>query len=190
MAQKASGKSEASLLKRYPVASFLGIFGLIMLAFYAFWLTDFFKEHILYPWIVFNTHVSGFILNILGQQVQVNGDVISSIHFAVAVKQGCDAIEPTMLFVAGVIAFPAFIRNKMLGLLAGTVFLFGMNIIRIVSLYLIGRYATPELFEFMHIEVWQIIFIFLAMIAWFLWLRWAIKDLKREQEIQNPQTAA
>lgn len=167
--------------KRNPVWLFLGGFGLIMTAFYAFWLTDFFHDNILTPWIHVNTRAAGFILNLIGQEVTVRGDIVAAREFAISVKQGCDAIEPTMLFVAGVFSFPVLWRNKLIGIPIGAAFLMFMNLLRIVSLFLIGRYASQEIFEMMHIDVWQVIFIFLALISWYVWLRWAMKDFKNEK---------
>lgn len=161
--------------EKSPILVFVLLFGAILGVFYAFWLTDAFRDGILDPWTRLNAVVGSGILNIFGQGTQAIGPDISSPDFAISVKQGCDAIEPTVLFIAGVVAFPGPWRKKLKGIPVGIAFLLGMNLIRIITLFLTGRYWNAA-FEFMHIEVWQVIFIILALVAWGYWIRWALKS--------------
>jgi exosortase/archaeosortase family protein len=50
-----------------------------------------------------------------------------------------------------------------------------LNLVRIVSLFLIGVYS-PRIFALTHIDVWQALFIFLAVLLWILWLLWATRS--------------
>ena len=47
-----------------------------------------------------------------------------------------------------------------------------INLVRIVSLFYI-RIHFPAAFEIMHVEVWQALFIFLALLCWIVWAVWA-----------------
>ncbi len=49
-----------------------------------------------------------------------------------------------------------------------------LNLVRIVSLFYI-QIHFPRAFEVMHIEVWQVLFIFLAIALWALWAWWAVR---------------
>ena len=49
-----------------------------------------------------------------------------------------------------------------------------VNLVRIVSLFLVGVYF-PKAFDWMHVEVWSAIFILLAIVLWTLWIQWAMK---------------
>jgi exosortase family protein XrtM len=94
--------------------------------------------------------------------------MISSPRGAVEVKRGCDAVEPLVLFCAAVIAFPVSLRRKISGIALGTVVLLVLNLLRIVTLYFVSVHA-PRFFELMHVEVWQALFIFLALGLWAIW---------------------
>lgn len=115
---------------------------------------------------------SGFVIRLFGTQLEVIDSSLHSSQFTVEVRQGCDAIQPAALLVAGILAFPSPWRAKLWGIFLGTFLLQGINILRIVSLYYIGAHF-PDAFEVMHVDVWQVGFIFLAMLLWMLWLKWA-----------------
>ncbi len=160
---------------RHPVFMFLFVFATLMGLFYAFALfTPFYERH--FPhYLGFNARLSGHILAFLGQDITVRGASISSPAFSVTIKQGCDAIEPTALFVCAVLAFPGILSKKIVGVITGTLLLAFLNLIRIVTLFLVGVYL-PRAFELMHIEVWQGLFIFLAILLWVFWLLWTGKS--------------
>ena len=161
---------------RHPVFVFLLIFGVLMGVFYAFAIfTPFYKKHFLLSYLPFNARVSGAILSLLGQDITVAGRTISSPRFSVEVDSGCDGIEPIALFVCAVLAFPAAFLRKIPGIIAGTLLLAILNFVRVVSLFLIGVYF-PKAFLFMHLDVWQAMFILLAIVFWILWLRWATQS--------------
>lgn len=159
---------------KYPILIFLGIFALIMIVFYIFYLTPAYQDFVLAPWTRLNAWIGAGLLSIFGFGTSSMGDSISGPDFTISVKQGCDAIEPTVLYLAGVLSFPAPWRNKWIGLPVGVAFLLAVNFIRILSLYLVGIW-WPDGFEFMHIDFWQVLFILLAVITWGLWIRWSNK---------------
>lgn len=157
---------------KYPILRFFFIFAILMGAFYSFAFTLWF-QNILFPaYLQFNAEMSAMILNWLGQNVSVvNADIISS-HFAISIKKGCDGLAPTAFFLCTILAFSTHWKLKVPGIIFGTLFLVTLNFIRIISLFLVGRYY-PQAFELMHLEVWQILFILLAMLFFILWLFWA-----------------
>ena len=67
---------------------------------------------------------------------------------------------------------PSAFRRKLPGLFIGTLVLLAVNLVRIVSLFLTGVYY-PKAFDAMHADVWQILFILLAIVFWALWVQWA-----------------
>ncbi len=87
-------------------------------------------------------------------------------------------MEPMALYIAGIVAFPALLKKKFTGLIVGLLVIFFLNIVRIVALFLTGIYM-PSLFEAMHVEVWQVIFILVAIALWFIWLRWAVSKHRK-----------
>ena len=103
--------------------------------------------------------------------MQVEGDTIASDRFTMQIIRGCDATEPIALLAFAIVVSPAGGGTKWLGVLAGTLALLGVNVIRLVSLFLIGTYA-PSLFQPMHEEVWQGVLIVATIATWVAWLSW------------------
>jgi exosortase H (IPTLxxWG-CTERM-specific) len=164
------------LRSKKPVLRFVLIFGLLVLLFYAvFYWRGSEEEGIgrFFPWYLTRyAEASAAVLNGLGQSVEVHDRTIRSKSFHAEVVRGCDAMEAKALFVAGILAFPAPWRKKILGIIVGVSLLAILNLVRIVTLFLVGQYYR-NLFPMMHIEVWQVIFILLTISLWFLWAWWA-----------------
>jgi exosortase/archaeosortase family protein len=92
-----------------------------------------------------NARVSNVMLNWLGQVTTVTGSSIFSGRFSIDVRRGCDAIEPSVLFLSGVLAFPSPFLRKLPGIVIGTLVLLAVNLVRIVSLFLTGVYYPKGL---------------------------------------------
>ena len=176
--QKASFNLKAYWQSKSPILRFFLIWAGLTALFYVIWYTDFFKGNIIEPWNQLNAWVGAGLLSLLGQGTDSLGTVISGPGASINIKEGCDAIEPTVLFIFGVLAFPALWKFKLKGILYGTLFLLGVNFIRIITLYLSAKY-WPAGFEFMHIEFWQVLYVLLAISAWGYWL---YKSIQKENE--------
>lgn len=132
-------------------------------------------DRLLYRYLELNARFAGVLLNWLGQESHVSEITIRSAQFAITVRRGCDAIEPSWFFCAALMAFPASITRKLLGMLAGIFLLQGLNLLRIVSLYFIGlRY--PGFFGMAHVEIWPAVFIIVAILLWIGWISWAKRN--------------
>jgi exosortase H (IPTLxxWG-CTERM-specific) len=176
--RSANRLSDAAATRRpashsHRVFRFLLIFSLLAGAFYAMtFFTPFYRKE-LFPIVLrLTARLSGAALGLLGQDTTVRGVFISSPQFSVRIVRGCDAVEPIALFVCAVLAFPSPLMRKLPGIIAGVLVLAILNLVRIVSLFLIGAYV-PCIFDVMHVDVWQGVFIVLAMMLWILWLLWA-----------------
>ena len=173
----AKGKQPASAVwvgSKRPVFIFVGVFVLLMGAFYAITFLRVMNTKVLPGLQVFNARVSTGIMNIFGENAQAIDTNITSQRYSVNIKHGCDAIEPIALFVAAVLAFPAPWRTKLPGLLIGTLILTALNIVRIISLFYIGIHWNAA-FDTMHIDVWQPAFIVFSLFFWVVWALWATK---------------
>lgn len=160
---------------KWPVFRFVGLFVILMALFYGFTFVPFMSKRVLPYYMKLNARASVGILNILGEGASASGTAVTSPRYSVDIRHGCDAIEPSALFIAAVLAFPGRWLSKLPGLLAGTVVLAIINLVRIVTLFYTGIYK-PRWFEAMHVDVWQPIFILLALTLWVLWALWATRD--------------
>lgn len=118
---------------------------------------------------------AAWILKAIGMDVHASGVSISGEGFSVEILGNCNAIFETMLFLSAIIAFPASIKEKALGGGLGTIFIYLLNLIRVVVLYLIGVYA-PNYFDESHVYVSQTIFIVMVAMFWLLWIEKGVKS--------------
>lgn len=118
--------------------------------------------------------ISGSVLRVFGEKkVEVVSHTVSSDRFTVDIKRGCDALQPTVLFISAVLASPVGLLSKVPGLLIGFLFLMAMNLVRVISLFYIGIHI-PRWFDTAHHDIWQATFIILSISAWALWAIWAV----------------
>jgi exosortase H (IPTLxxWG-CTERM-specific) len=146
-------------------------FAVLLALFYAAVTPEPVDRNVIVPFSHALSVVSGAILNLFGQHVHVAGTVISGDAFAVDIKNGCNGIEAVVFLCAAIFAFPASWRARLLGILAACTIVEGLNVIRIVSLYLIGRYR-PAAFGTFHLAIWQSV-IFAAAV--FLFVAWTAR---------------
>ena len=173
MKKKKASFGISGFYRKNPVPFFIGLVALQIILFYVIYRVPWMEQHIFTPLVNFYAAVSGGFLSLIGFANDVSGDVIYSSKFSVSIKKGCDAAEPMAIFIAGVLAFPALIKKKFIGLGVGLFILFLLNIIRIATLFIVGIHY-PDLFESMHLAVWQVVFIFVAIVLWFLWLKFVV----------------
>lgn len=172
VAKSATGHSS----HRHPVLKFLLIFGLLLVVFYVFIaFAPFYSKRFVPSHHHLIAKVSGYLLAVLGQDIRVIGASIHSARFSANIIRGCDAVEPIALYVCAVLAFPLPFLKKLPGIIVGTLLLLILNLVRIVSLFLIGVYFR-RIFDLTHIDVWQALFIFLAVLLWILWLLWETRS--------------
>ncbi len=169
---KASGEDSWFRGKR-PILQFVAVFAVLVIGFNIFFYAWFKESSAFEAYLSLNASVSGMILRAFGEGATVTGGSITSPRFGLTIALGCDAIQPTSLFVCAVLASPVPFRSKWPGLLVGAPLLLVMNLVRIVSLFYVGVFCSEETFQIMHVDVWQAAFIFLALLFWILWARQA-----------------
>jgi len=185
--KKSSNITATSILKnwwqqKHPVLLFGLVFLCLMIVFYGIIYAGFFRNNIHPHLLSVNSGIASFILNLMGQQTQSMGSVILSNFFSIDIKQGCDALEPIALFSAIALAYPAGIIKKVQGVFIAVLILFILNIVRIVSLFLTGVYFE-SVFDLMHIDVWQFLFMLFAILLCLWYIRWTRQSETSKQPI-------
>jgi len=128
------------------------------------------NDHVVNPYTTFVAHQARVALNLLGEGASVHGQVLSSPRFSVTIFNGCNGLEAILIFVCGVLAFPATWRSRLLGAAVGFLAIQLINTVRVVSLFYVGVFK-PEWFSTSHVFVWQSIIVVFAVILWLLWAR-------------------
>lgn len=170
------------LKDRLPVLKFTAGFIVVTVVFFLLTNSDWF-DVIRKPLLIAYTEVSSVLLNIFGMGTKANGDILFSDDFSVNIEEGCDAIAPAILYAVSILVFPVAWKYKWKGLVYGLLAIFTLNIVRIISLFLTGIYFR-SLFEIMHVEVWQAVFIVLTVVTWLYWLRWANNKAASDAQTQ------
>ena len=168
------GEWQSWYASKSPVLRFVLKFGILMALFYGLSATPYY-DRMLYSYLEANAWLSNSILNGFGQHTHVSGVSIESPQFAIVIRRGCDAAEPTWLFSAAVLSFRAPLIRKLPGVLAGIVVLQVLNLLRIVTLYWIGLHL-PDVFNSAHMEVWPTAFVVVAIVLFICWIEWSGKE--------------
>lgn len=159
---------------------FLGLFILFMVIYFLFSTTPLMKDRF-FPWYLeANARASVVVLSAVGYpNVSQKDKAVTSPRGAVTVARGCDAMEPAALFISAVLASPVTWGSRIVAALAGTALLLVINLVRIISLFLCVVHWKAA-FDVMHLDVWQALFIFLAIFFWAVWAAWAVKRHRRK----------
>ncbi|MBC7926140.1 MAG: exosortase H [Bryobacteraceae bacterium] len=90
--------------------------------------------------------------------------------FAVEMRDGCNAVNVTILLWSAVLAFPASWKNKVLGLVVGSIIVQVLNIGRFISLFYLGQYSMTW-FEFAHSYLWESLLVLDTVVIFRLWVK-------------------
>jgi exosortase H (IPTLxxWG-CTERM-specific) len=128
------------------------------------------QEGVLTGWTFVLTQFSAATLHALGFAVKSGAQMLATTDssFTVAIGNGCNGAWAHLIFLASVLAYPATWKEKLLGLAVGQPVLVVLNVVRVVSLFIIGVYA-PAIFRAAHVYVWQFLIIGFAMLILFIW---------------------
>ena len=133
------------------------------------------NDHVIVPFTELIVASTAVVLRVLREPIVVAGTVIRTATFALDVRNGCNAVEAMMLLAAAMIAFPATLRSRLTGLLAASAAIQVLNVVRVSSLVWLGEHHR-NVFDVVHVAVWQTAVI-LAALAMFLF--WSLKFAKR-----------
>ncbi len=164
---------------------FLLIFVSLLGLYYLLTLTPPIKRGFFPAYLRANAAACGAILQAFGEEARVQGQtIVSPPGASIQVERGCDAVEPSALFVSAVMASPVAISSRLTAAVAGTIALAILNLIRVVTLYLVRVY-WPAAFDTMHLDVWQALFIIVAIVLWGAWASQAVKQRTASGDVSS-----
>lgn len=102
-------------------------------------------------------------------EAQVRGAQLGFHGFWVVVAEPCNGVLPTTIYMSAVLAFPSSWRATFWGLGLGVPAIALLNVLRVTSLVVLGAYR-PDLFEQVHLYVWQTLVVALSMVFWIVWV--------------------
>jgi exosortase H (IPTLxxWG-CTERM-specific) len=163
-------RRQTNTLRDNPTVKFLALFFVYVLIAGFLIRLAWVDLHIVHPYTVLITHISGAILKALGVLVETVGTTIRHNAFAVDIRRGCDGLVATAVLVSACLAYPLRWKTRLLGALLGYALIFGLNLIRVVGLFCIGLNRSSQTFDFFHVYVAQFAVIALAMVYWIYWV--------------------
>ena len=114
--------------------------------------------------------ILGFILSLIGMETSVAGEFVTTCGLNLKIIDECTAVFSIIVYAAAVIAYPTSSKSKVIGVVSGIPILYGLNILRLIVLALVGVHF-PGAFEFVHVYLWQTTFIIFVVIIFLLWLK-------------------
>ncbi len=123
------------------------------------------------------TLILSAIFSLIGMDVVTRGAVLSINGYSIEIIDECTAIFSCIVYCSCVLAYPATRKQKSLGILVGVPCLYAINIVRIFILTLVGMH-NPNMFEFMHVYLWQASFIIFVVVLFLLWLKVGVTDVE------------
>ncbi|NBB93663.1 MAG: exosortase H [Gammaproteobacteria bacterium] len=130
------------------------------------------QANVILPFTAGIAKVSVFLIEMFDTGVYSAGKVITDIEsgFAVSIEPGCNGVEALIILFAAIFAFPAPLKNKLIGFAIGFVAIQALNLVRIISLFYLGQWNMTW-FEWFHLYLWQALIILDALVVWLIWLR-------------------
>lgn len=156
-----------------PVYKFLPLFFIVMYLFYELYMSVWFRGWPHKALLDVYANISATLLGWLGHEMEVGAGGTLNGEASLVIKRGCDALEPLAIFFTAILAYPAAVSKKIVGLLSGAVLLFLLNIVRIIILYIAILYSN-ELFQFLHATLLQMVMILLTVLMFMFWINYSI----------------
>lgn len=151
---------------------FLVLFPSLMILLIGLELSPFAQELFVMPWTTFLASLSAALVQWFDPAVLSIRNELRDLDsgFAVAILPGCNGVEASAILLAGMLAFPASWKMRLIGVAAGVLAVQLVNLVRIISLFYIGQWSL-EWFNIAHHLIWQALIMFDVVVVWLLWVR-------------------
>ena len=130
----------------------------------------FWSKELFEPYIGFTAYLSALILKIFDGTAASQGSVVATKSVNMVLSFGCDGSEAIIIYLAGVLAFPAIWSYKLKGAAIGALLIYCLNLLRVAILYFVVL-VNPSWFESFHTEILPILFIMISLSFWYIWLK-------------------
>lgn len=112
----------------------------------------------------------GFDAAVISHETNTSMKLYINGQFLARIVEGCNAINIIILFTAFVVAFSQKLKKTLLFVFAGSVLIYGFNIIRI-SILTIALYQYPQYEKILHEIVFPGLIYGMVFLLWLIWVR-------------------
>ena len=167
-------------LWKRPETRFLILFLVILGVSFTVVAVQYVNDHFVVPYTTLVARTSGQILQLFGEDMTIDGCALRSPRFSVTIYNGCNGLITSLIFIAGVHAFPARWSAHVIGVVGRLAATQIINLVRIISLFYIGIFF-PRMFNSSHIFIWQSIVILFGVSLWIVWAQRFADPQKADQ---------
>lgn len=165
-------KGESKDILKFSIIAIVTIVGLVLL---------FSINSIENTLITFTAKSTNALLNMFGVRTSLKGTTIallSGTQVKLQIIPDCTGIYPFIIMVGFILAYPAKLKNKLLGILFGGMLSLLVNYIRLITLIAVAE-KSYDTFQYLHIFIWQTTFIILVIFYFLWWINWSKKTPKK-----------
>jgi exosortase H (IPTLxxWG-CTERM-specific) len=165
-----SARAISFLTANRAALRFIALFALIFgVCYFVFGIMPGVRTGLIGPYTEVLSKAVAATISLLGENATSIGTLVQSERFSLNIAMGCDGVEASCLFFAGVMAFPATWRARLIGVAVGIPLIQLINVGRLVGLYYAGVWL-PSVVEEVHVYVAQTIIILLSTALLVFWL--------------------
>ena len=152
---------------------FLAIFAITLLVLFTLELLNPIQAAVIQPFTGGLAAVSAALILPFDESVISSGRILrdSVSGFAVSIEAGCNGVEASIVLIAGVLAFPARWKEKLIAIVVGFIAIQALNIVRIISLFYLGQWQY-DIFEWTHLYFWPVLIMLDVLVVFAVYLRW------------------
>ena len=159
-------------LTKGKMLRFFIIFSILLIGLFTLEILQPAEKYVILPFTSMIADISVWIVQVFDDNVIATGNVIRDkvSGFGVRIERGCNGLEAVIILFSAIFAFPAPLKNKLIGFVIGFFAIQLLNLVRIISLYYLGQWNFTA-FEWFHLYLWQALIILDALVVWLIWLR-------------------
>ncbi|MDT0643652.1 exosortase family protein XrtF [Zunongwangia sp. F363] len=113
---------------------------------------------------------SGYDGAVLPHKTELSMKLFVNDYYLARIVEGCNSISIIILFAAFILSFFAKTKPTLLYILAGSVIIYAMNVVRI-ALLAIALYELPQYTDFLHSIMFPLVIYGTVFILWLIWVR-------------------
>ena len=152
---------------------FLTLFVLVLVSLFTLEMLTPVQEHVITPFTGLLARLSAAIVLPFDDTIIAYGKILQfkDTGFAVSIEAGCNGVEATIVLIAGVVAYPASWRARLLAIGLGFLAIQALNLVRIISLFYLGNW-NMDIFSWIHLYLWPALIMLDVLIVFTVYLRY------------------